>query len=168
MITRTIALRNNNPCNIRYSSKNDWKGQIGSDKGFCVFANMSYGYRAAMKLVQSYIKKGYDTVGDIISRWAPPSENDTKAYISNVCGIINAPYHSDYMFFIGTVDRDTKVRTVAEIGSLVFAMSFVEIGLPISPSSILKLSSDDGAEYDYYINHFLHPALEHCIGTYNF
>ncbi|CAJ0610726.1 unnamed protein product [Cylicocyclus nassatus] len=46
---------------------------------------MDYGYRAALYLIRKYINKGYATVGDIISRWAPTNENNTQAYINSVC-----------------------------------------------------------------------------------
>ncbi len=35
-------------------------------------------------LLVNYVKQGYDTIGKIITRFAPPSENDTEAYIAYV------------------------------------------------------------------------------------
>lgn len=79
------GLRNNNPLNIRHS-KVTYTGEIpGPDKSFKRFAAMFWGYRAAFRVIQTYIRK-YDrnTIRLIIERWAPPSENDTEAYIRNV------------------------------------------------------------------------------------
>lgn len=37
-----------------------------------------------MVILSNYAKEGVDTVTAIISRWAPPNENNTQAYISAV------------------------------------------------------------------------------------
>lgn len=81
----TLAEINNNPLNIRYSPQNQWKGQTGQNKGFCTFKHESYGIRAAYKILCNYIKNGINTIKEIISRWAPSCENNTKEYINFVC-----------------------------------------------------------------------------------
>ena len=84
--------RNNNPLNIRYSFWNAWKGKVlpNQDGTFEQFNDMAYGYRAALSLLRTYIKKyGCNTVAKIISRWAPENENNTQAYIQHVCEIAN-------------------------------------------------------------------------------
>lgn len=73
-----------NPLNIRYVSANKWKGQCGQCQGFARFRNEAYGFRAAYKLICNYIKAGHDTIEKIVSRWAPPCENNTSAYIAFV------------------------------------------------------------------------------------
>lgn len=80
----TLGMRLNNPLNIRYSPMNNWKGQSGECSGFCVFENIDYGFRAALILLRNYVRKGYRSVGTIIHRWAPKSENDTEKYIDYV------------------------------------------------------------------------------------
>ena len=84
------GIRNNNPLNIRHSSDR-WEGARAeqTDKSFVQFESMAYGYRAAWKVLESYWKhfrekREHFTVGNIIRRWAPPSENDTEAYIRTV------------------------------------------------------------------------------------
>ena len=42
-----LGLRNNNPLNIVNSQSFKWLGQTGKVGGFCTFASMAYGYRAA-------------------------------------------------------------------------------------------------------------------------
>lgn len=37
-----------------------------------------------MMILNNYAKEGFNTVAAIIARWAPPAENDTKAYIAAV------------------------------------------------------------------------------------
>jgi hypothetical protein len=89
------GLRNNNPLNIRLS-KTKWLGQIkavptregleGSEKAFCVFESMAYGWRAAFRLLchTYYGKYKLRTIRAIINRWAPPKENNTSNYIKHV------------------------------------------------------------------------------------
>lgn len=90
MPTKAIGFRINNPLNIRYSSANNWKGQTGQQSGFCVFDTPENGIRAAMVNLKSYRKQGVVTIGDIISRWAPPTENNTQNYIDFVCKKLGA------------------------------------------------------------------------------
>lgn len=77
----TLGQRLNNPLNVRFSPMNNWKGQVGEERGFCKFVHVDYGYRAALVLLRNYVRKGYKDLKLIVSRWAPPSENDTLAYI---------------------------------------------------------------------------------------
>ena len=77
---------NNNPGNIdRNTTK--WLGMADkqTDVRFIVFKEMKYGCRAILKLLKNYYNK-YNllTVKDIISRWAPTTENDTLAYYKEV------------------------------------------------------------------------------------
>lgn len=83
--TTSIGFINNNPTNIRYSPRNNWKGQIGQKSGFCVFVSKSFCYRATSKILFKYISTGWDTIEQIINHWAPSSENNTEAYITFVC-----------------------------------------------------------------------------------
>ncbi len=95
------GIRNNNPGNIRWGD--DWKGLVPpaqrTDKDFCQFFDSKWGIRALVKVLLNYSKRpgvpgvgnsGIDTVREIISRWAPPNENNTEAYIQSVakaCGV---------------------------------------------------------------------------------
>lgn len=81
------GIRNNNPGNIRRGEnwlglKQDGKEQ---DPSFCVFTSAIYGIRALARLLLNYQKLyGLDTPRKIISRYTPPSENQTQAYIQSV------------------------------------------------------------------------------------
>ena len=87
MITLTTpGMRNNNPGNIRLSG-DKWQGlaEQQSDSQFFVFNTPVYGIRAIARLLINYQDKyGLRTIKDIISKWAPPSENKTDAYIAAV------------------------------------------------------------------------------------
>jgi hypothetical protein len=71
--------RANNPGNIEYGAFAQQHGAIGTDGRFAVFPTMEMGYKAADALMKS---KNYQdlSIGQAMSRWAPPSENDTGAY----------------------------------------------------------------------------------------
>ena len=81
------GIRNNNPLNIR-RSKDQWKGlaDAQTDRAFCQFKSLDYGWRAAFYLLTRtyYHKYRLYTIRTIIRRWAPPGENNTEAYIANV------------------------------------------------------------------------------------
>jgi len=83
-----LGLRNNNPGNIRATPAGGqrWQGEVGADaNGFAIFDSADNGIRALGKnLVASQQMHGNVTIADIVSRWAPSSENDTAAYIADV------------------------------------------------------------------------------------
>lgn len=84
------GIRNNNPLNIRKG--NNWQGERHpqTDPEFEEFKTLDDGCRAACILMRTYIVKyRCNTVAAIINRWAPPSENDTSAYLQRVCKITN-------------------------------------------------------------------------------
>lgn len=78
---------NANPGNIRHA-KDHWQGLsvVQPDPNFLTFDSPVWGIRAIARILLTYQDK-YNcvTVEDFITRWAPPSENDTGAYVSAVC-----------------------------------------------------------------------------------
>lgn len=79
------GIRNNNPGNIRHGAK--WLGMapVQDDPDFVKFLIPEYGIRAMTVILVNYKKRsGIDTVQKVINRWAPPNENDTKAYVNSV------------------------------------------------------------------------------------
>lgn len=88
------GIRNNNPGNIRHGDQ--WQGMAKpaaqTDRDFVVFTSATWGIRAIARLLIAYKDKhGLRTVRQIISRWAPPSENDTGAYVQNVARLVGVP-----------------------------------------------------------------------------
>lgn len=78
------GVRNNNYLNIK-KSKARWRGsrKVQRNHPFVEFDNPAWGYRAAFIIMgKSYRKRGIKTVADIISTWAPNSENNTAMYIA--------------------------------------------------------------------------------------
>lgn len=113
------GIRNCNPGNIRIT-KDKWKGLRADqkDKEFFQFTEMKWGYRALIRTLQNY-RKRHDcwTIGDFIRRWAPPSENNTMAYIRTVCEKMGVP-----PAYVPNVDDKLSMCMMAA------AISFVENG----------------------------------------
>ena len=122
------GIRNNNPLNIRIG--NVWLGEVASptDNEFEQFASMFYGLRAGFILLRRYIRRYHlTTVPDIISRWAPGSENNTVKYIDTVCQLSGiAP------------DAQIKYEDEETLVNLVDAMILVECGQHVDRATIIK------------------------------
>ena len=101
------GLRNNNPLNLRRTGIN-WKGEKTevTDNEFEQFISMMWGLRAGLLNMRTQIKRGYNTIEMLITRWAPPSENNTANYINIVekeSGISRSQmlgFEKDFMFKI--------------------------------------------------------------------
>ena len=82
------GIRNNNPLNIRRTTKDQWKGmaEAQTDRAFVQFKSLEYGWRAAFYLLTRtyYHKYRLYTIRMIINKWAPPQENLTSTYVENV------------------------------------------------------------------------------------
>lgn len=122
------GLRNNNPLNIRHSA-DKWEGARieQTDKSFVQFASLAYGYRAAWKVLDTYClafrreRKPY-TLRNIIARWAPPSENDTDAYVRSVVGLSGLGGNE-------SMARPLRGRELDRTARLIAAMTCVENGI---------------------------------------
>ncbi|MBI4383718.1 MAG: hypothetical protein HY579_06750 [Nitrospinae bacterium] len=79
----TPAWRNNNPGNVKSGVFAQVHGWIGNNRGFAVFPDYETGRRAMYELLQ-LPKYQSVTLAEAIYIYAPPSENDTEAYISRV------------------------------------------------------------------------------------
>ena len=57
-----------------------------NDRAFVQFKSLEWGWRAAFYLLTRtyYHKYRLYTIRTIVNRWAPASENNTKAYVDNV------------------------------------------------------------------------------------
>lgn len=129
------GLRNNNPGNIRLGSFK-YRGEVAksSDKAFRQFESMAWGYRAMFVLLHTYaLRYRCRTLRDYISRYAPPSENNTDAYIRRVA---RATHLSD-SDRLDTLSKPMMVQVVA-------AMSEVENGVPANLHEVV-----DGWELFY-------------------
>lgn len=109
------GIKNNNPGNI-IDTGQAWVGRLGNDGTYVVFDTPIHGIRAMARILQNYIESdGADTIEKIISRWAPPPENDTVAYVYDVSAQLNLDSNTPIVF-----DRD--------INNLIAAMILHENG----------------------------------------
>ncbi|MGY0216559.1 structural protein [Endozoicomonadaceae bacterium StTr2] len=78
------GIRNNNPGNIRHGD--NWVGMCKKqrDKSFVQFDDPRYGIRAMARILNSYERRGVVTIQQVITTWAPPTENNTSAYVNSV------------------------------------------------------------------------------------
>jgi len=116
------SLERNNPTNIRFNRSNQWKGKMGDDgSGFETFEDNTQAFRATAIILKTYNKSYFKmkmTVPQMLSRWAPPSENDTQSYIDHVLDTTGL----DKDDVIDTSDEEMmlniiKVMTKHEIGA---------------------------------------------------
>ena len=113
------GLTNRNPGNIRHSASR-YRGEVrpSRDPSFKEFEAVEWGYRAIFVTLDTYRRKyGLQTIRGMITRWAPPVENHTEAYIravSDRTGI--AP------------DRPLDTRSAQTMIPIVAAISAVENG----------------------------------------
>jgi hypothetical protein len=78
-----------NPGNIRERAgdRTQWVGERAADDdpAFEEFETPVFGFRALVVTLRNYRRLyGLKTIRGLIARWAPPSENDTEAYIAFV------------------------------------------------------------------------------------
>ncbi len=113
------GVRNNNPGNIRLGAS-PFQGEVtpSQDREFKQFKGAEWGYRAMFLVIHNYgVLYGIKTLDKIISRWAPPVENDTSLYVEVVAkrvGVTKGAY-------VDSLSRDMMLP-------LVEAMVRVECG----------------------------------------
>lgn len=107
MTTTVRGIRNHNPGNLDKGSAK-WQGLAPPDQQtdprFAVFTDPTWGIRALARNLITYQDK-YDilTIRAIISRWAPPVENNTQAYIDAVCA--STGFGADTMLNLHTYEH---------------------------------------------------------------
>jgi hypothetical protein len=127
-IPRPVRL--NNPGDLERDGDN-WQGMAPDqpDPRFVKFKTPQYGFRALARTLMTYQSRyGLNTVGKIIARWAPPSDNNpTAAYaamVAHECGV--------------GVDDEIDVDSVAVMLPMCRAIAREESGLPAPwPDSVI-------------------------------
>lgn len=103
----------NNPGNLRYAVRNRWIGQVDPSNGFCQFEHIHAGLRALCITLDSYrVHHNLLSVQELISRYAPSSENDTDGYVRFVCSYVGCsasetPFSTPSLFvaFVSAICR---------------------------------------------------------------
>lgn len=126
-VSEPRGLRNNNPLNIEAGGfTKSQPGFEGSDGRFARFASLDQGVSAADALLQTYNRKhGINTVGGIVNRWAPPSDNNpTPAYAGHVAKALGTAPDAP----VDMADPGTRQKIIA-------AMAQFENGQPLPQPS---------------------------------
>ncbi|EAW4374078.1 hypothetical protein M9288_000021 [Salmonella enterica] len=132
---RTIADRFNNPANLRYAAGYE-TANTRSGK-FAVFPSLDEGVLAAAKQLQIYGTKGINNIHDIISKWAPSNENNTKAYIGHV---VNATGRSEF--------EKLNLNDTWTLAKLITAMSVKEgAGSRLSEGKVIQIINNAGGHF---------------------
>lgn len=133
--------RNNNPLNIRRGEQ--WSGLVAkpTDPQFCQFLNMTWGYRAAVKVMKSYARlfaqQGTPwTIDNILHRWAPSHENNTDAYLARVLTLMGRDSADDVR--LPPIYTKPGQRQLA---LMMAAMTCVECGCPCSAVPMASLNT---------------------------
>lgn len=138
----TRGFLNNNPGNMDRMAGDKWQGEIRDPHDtrltdfqrneliagrFSVFVSAEYGVRAMVKNLWAY-NDAYHlcTVRGLISKWAPPLENNTEAYISAACRTLGVQD-----------DQCVDLRSYAVMRALVVGIISVECaGMPYAGKEI--------------------------------
>lgn len=119
------SVRNNNPGNIRIGQP--WQGLMpraqmtpeqAAETAFCIFLTPVWGFRAMAEIFHTYAREGVHTIRQAVTKWAPPNENNTDAYVQSVV---------DYTSF-GPDDTFPFTGAVTTQAALVKAFSIHEAG----------------------------------------
>lgn len=115
------GIRNNNPLNIRVGS--NWQGEVdrNTDGAFEQFKSLEYGIRAGFIILKKYMSgyngltEKFNTIEKIIKRWAPPTENNSLAYVRSVSEWTGIPStqkisFSQRSYMVAIVDAMIKVE----------------------------------------------------------
>lgn len=113
------GLKNKNPGNLRKMPPSPWKGlapaELQTDKDFYVFADADgqpgefWGVRALARTILNYqLQHKLTTPAAMISRWAPPVENVTEAYIFHVAADLGVAPEQP-VNLAGDIDAHVKI-----------------------------------------------------------
>lgn len=132
------AVRNNNPGNI--NAGQSWQGlmpraQMNPDQlaepRFAVFLTPVWGFRAMAEIFHTYADKDkITTLRGAVSRWAPPTENNTGAYLNAVCGRLEFQPDAPFPFHDAAhLAACLKAFSTQEVGSWAFSDADASAGV---------------------------------------
>ena len=127
------GIRNNNPGNVEFGSFTQKHGALSGDPRFAIFPTYEAGRNAKRELI--FQGKNYTnlSLSQAIARYAPPSENNTNAYIAGVLGAVGGieKFMKDYV----TSEQDAILNAMQRIeGWVVGRVELIE-----KPPNVLKV-----------------------------
>ena len=115
----------NNIFNIRAGA--GWVGMTGIRKGFVEFGTREYGIRAWLILMRTYRRRYHcRSIRQIVTRFAPPHENDTAGYIAFCCKEVGVP-------------ADEELTGLTQYAQLGKAMAKMETATSLHPNDVLEV-----------------------------
>lgn len=131
------GIRNNNPGNLNFANQPgavlEPKTILVRNPRFAKFHTMDDGITALLKQLKLYFSRDIYTVSAIISKWAPPTENVTSAYISYVAQSMrvgkddalsdSAPNLAELALAIMHLENGQAVATYNHVYQLAVALS---------------------------------------------
>ena len=108
-----------------------------TDPGFVQFETMAYGYRAAWKVLESYWKHFHRTkqpfnATNIIARWAPPCENNTRTYLRTVLRLSGLGGREH-------LPQPSRGVDIPRLERLLMAMTTMECGVPYAQTDVASI-----------------------------
>jgi len=101
-----LAYVNNNPGNLRFAGQT---GATRGEGGFAKFSSPQAGIQALQRQIQLDASRGL-TLSQFISKYAPPSENDTAKYIRDVVAMTGASPNTK----INSIDLQKLTSAIAQ------------------------------------------------------
>lgn len=125
--------RNNNPGNIEYGDFARRTGAVGTDGRFAVFPTLEKGTQAKEALLFNPRSRYYNlSVRDAVYRYAPPTENNTRMYLSQVLQATGARPETP-MSQLTTEQRQKLVAAISRLeGFQVGSIEPVDVGTTVA------------------------------------
>jgi hypothetical protein len=101
-----LAYVNNNPGNLRFAGQ---AGAVQGEGGFARFNSPEEGVQALARQVRLDSSRGLN-LSQFISKYAPPTENDTNKYIADMIAMTGASPDTP----ISNIDLNTLVKAIAK------------------------------------------------------
>jgi hypothetical protein len=152
--TPNVAQRNNNPGNIKYGDFAKRHGATGTDGTFAIFPDVGTGRAALDALLASPAYAGLST-DQIIQKYAPPSENDTGAYIAAVKKMTG---NGDYLSMMNGIPGASAMAANAPQGSQATGnvdksvqVTIQQMDLHTQATDAAGIAADFGSALDYQL-----------------
>ena len=136
LVSQIRGYRNHNPGNIRENKRidYDWEGEAraDSDGEFEEFDSPEFGIRAMARILKVYnTRHQLKSVRGMINRWAPPSENDTEAYIRAVCLRMGVKSSTRMDLNNNAVAMQSLIKSIIhhELGCQPYSDELIDIGI---------------------------------------
>lgn len=127
--------RNNNPGNLEYGSTARNYGAIGTDGRFAVFDEYNTGRTAKEGLLFNNSRYNNLSIRDAISKYAPPFENNTTAYVNAITSALGVP-DTTTLSELTDAQRGTMLDTMQRVEGFRSGKATGILGDPLDPNTL--------------------------------